>query len=405
MIPLAPFLATRIRRSGHLFPVGPSGTRRSPQVTGRPTTAETRPDHAGAMVRTGAGPGTGTNVPQGSFDPRAILTTREVQERFGGQPRAGTAGLDERMGLHRLARGAWMDHEQWAALPRWSRARAFHHAIARTMPGSPIFCGPSAALLWGLPVLGTPDRPHVIGGLPGYGSRRSGRRVQTHAWPLEASEVSRVDGLLVTSLPRTAVDCARELDLRQALVIVDGFLRRGGTHDLLADALAGATTGRGTARARRVLDLADSGSDSAGETLTRLVLRQHGLSGFTTQLEVVVDGELFRLDFAWEAERLALEFDGEVKYSGRYGDPAEVIRAERRREKLLLNAGWRVIRTSWAVVNRTPQDLAELVSTELQLLRRGGHRGGENPIGGALPREFSPAGRDHTLLRVNSPRK
>lgn len=119
-----------------------------------------------------------------------------------------------------------------------------------------------------------------------------------------------------------------------------------------------------------MIALADARSESVAETLTRLVLVQNNLKGFVPQYQVILGGERFRVDFAWEQEKLILEFDGELKYSGRYGEPTEVIRAERRREKALTNAGWRVIRVNWPMVTRDPDALVALVRGELAARRR-----------------------------------
>ncbi|NKE09679.1 MULTISPECIES: endonuclease domain-containing protein [Kocuria] len=133
--------------------------------------------------------------------------------------------------------------------------------------------------------------------------------------------------------------------------------------------LGRSTTKRGVARARQVIELADPRSESVAETLTRLVLVENHLTGFVPPFQVTVGGERFRVDFAWEREKLILEFDGEVKYSGQFGDPSGVIRAEPRREKALTNAGWRVIRVDWAMVTRHPYALVAMVRRELAVRR------------------------------------
>jgi very-short-patch-repair endonuclease len=53
-----------------------------------------------------------------------------------------------------------------------------------------------------------------------------------------------------------------------------------------------------------------------------------------------------RLDFAWKKQKLALEFDGRTKYFD-YGDTDEALFQERRREKALMEEGWRFIRIEW----------------------------------------------------------
>ena len=53
-----------------------------------------------------------------------------------------------------------------------------------------------------------------------------------------------------------------------------------------------------------------------------------------------------RLDFAWKEEKVALEFDGKIKYFD-YSPTAEVLFEERRREKALVEEGWRFVRVEW----------------------------------------------------------
>lgn len=299
------------------------------------------------------------------LDPAKILTAREVRSRSDRSPRGDGAGVDAQLGLYQVIRGVWIEHDHWKQLPRWERAKAVHAAINRVFPDPPVFCGMSAALIWGLPLLAVPKKPHVIGGLPGSGSRRTSRRVTTHAWPVSEDEMCTVNGLRLTSLVRTTVDCARVLERRSALVVVDAALRSGAHRQDLERTLGRSTTKRGTRRAREILALSDARSESPGETLTRLLLIENNLTGFTPQYTVTLRGNSFRVDFAWEEEKLIVEFDGEVKYSGRFGDPTEMIRAERRREKELTNAGWRVLRVSWNMLTRDPEQVVAMLRQEL----------------------------------------
>lgn len=305
----------------------------------------------------------------GQFRPETIMTSAQISAKLAQAPRADVSGVDTRLGLVRIARGAWVKSTVWDDLSPWERCRAVHHAIALTMTHPPTFCAVSAALMWRLPVLHLPARPFVLGGVGGRGSRRSGRRVVNRAWPVSENHIVQMGAFSLTSLNRTTVDCARVLPVAEALVVVDGFLHRGGVRDELFAMLDPLTTRRGVARARQVLELADARTESAGESLTRLLLVQHNLGGFTPQFALTLDGVTFRADFAWEKEKLILEFDGEFKYSGSFGDPAEIIRAERRREKALTNAGWRVIRVNWAMVTRHPEAVVAMVREELAVRR------------------------------------
>ncbi len=56
----------------------------------------------------------------------------------------------------------------------------------------------------------------------------------------------------------------------------------------------------------------------------------------------------FRLDLAWRAAKVAIEFDGLVKYSGGFGPATDVVVAEKRRQEALEEQGWLIIRVTWA---------------------------------------------------------
>lgn len=53
-----------------------------------------------------------------------------------------------------------------------------------------------------------------------------------------------------------------------------------------------------------------------------------------------------RLDFAWRNKKVALEFDGKVKYFD-FEPTEEAIYKERQREKALTEEGWTFIRITW----------------------------------------------------------
>ena len=97
---------------------------------------------------------------------------------------------------------------------------------------------------------------------------------------------------------------------------------------------------------RRALELADPRSESAGESLTRELLDRIGIT--PPQLQYVVRTPLgeHRLDLAWPERKVALEFDGRTKYFD-YRPTSDVVFAERRREKALMEQGWTFIRVEW----------------------------------------------------------
>ncbi len=160
------------------------------------------------------------------------------------------------------------------------------------------------------------------------------------------------DGLVITSLARTAVDLARTLPYDQAVAVADGSLRAGADLGDLAECLEQAQRWHGSGQARRAIAVADGRSESVGESFSRIRISSAGLPEPVLQLEVFDDrGALIgRCDFAWPAHRTLGEFDGRIKY-GRLRRPGETVEDAVHREKLredaLRDHGWQVVRWTW----------------------------------------------------------
>ncbi|MDO5618010.1 endonuclease domain-containing protein [Kocuria sp.] len=303
--------------------------------------------------------------PQRGPVPERLLTSDQVMENLGRYPRAITDGRDPKLGLLRVQRNAWADESWWKSLSSWQRVKQEHLAVNMAARHPLTFCRESAALLHGWPVLSLPHRPHAVVGHQRTGSHRTDRTVAPHLWHLSPEDVQPHGAAFVTVPARTAADCARELASRDAVVMLDHFLRVGGRLDQVEMMLTASKNRRGVRRARAALRRANGLAESPGETLTRLMLEDHGVDGFTQQLAIMTAGGRHRVDFAWEREKVILEFDGGIKYSGKYGSPGDVIRLERQREKDLTNAGWRVIRVNWDTVVRSPLMVVQLIRAEL----------------------------------------
>jgi very-short-patch-repair endonuclease len=242
----------------------------------------------------------------------------------------------------RVGRGAYLptDAERTARRSALARVVATHHRL--TAPH--VFSHDSAALLWGLPLWALPRVVHV------YQRRRPGPRrdptVRRHLGALADATVTTVGGLPVTTLAQTAVDCARTMPPRAALVVVDAALRAGASPEEMARLLALDPSGRGCARARAVVELGDAGAESPQETALRFVILRAGLPRPETQVRIESRLGTFWADLGWAAWRVVLEYDGRQKYA----DLDSLVR-EKRRHDALTEAGWRVIRV-------TKEDLA-----------------------------------------------
>jgi hypothetical protein len=211
----------------------------------------------------------------------------------------------------------------------------------------------SAAVLLGMPLWGVRlDRVHVTRRPPA--SSQTTGPLRTHVARMRDDEVTAVGELEVTDPARTALDLARSLPFEVAVVVLDAALSNGVTSRVVIEQRLFDIAGtRGSRHAARVLRFADGRSESVGESRSRVVLAELGLTPSALQYPVrSADGALIaRADFAWEEQRVIGEFDGKVKYGRllRPGqDPGDVVFEEKRREDAIRDEGWGVVRWTWA---------------------------------------------------------
>jgi hypothetical protein len=224
----------------------------------------------------------------------------------------------------------------------------------------------SAAVMHGLPVWGLPlDVVQVTRDRSRSGAR-CGRRVHVHCAPLSAAEIVTVAGVRCTSLSRTVVDIGRSVPLEQAVVSADAALRSGLDRPALAQALLRAKGWEGVPAARRVAAFADGGSESVGESRSRVAIAAAGLPPPTLQWPVRYGNSTAYTDFAWVEHRTVGEFDGRVKY-GRALRPdqsvGDVVYAEKLREDAIRAQAWEVVRWTWP-------DLDDFGSTAARIRNR-----------------------------------
>lgn len=251
--------------------------------------------------------------------------------------------------LIRLRHGCYIRASLWNAQSPAARGRqlifAHAHGTRTTSTGTFLYCHTSAARLRRLHLWDVDDTIHLLQKVR-PSNERHGRDVRCHTRPFAEQDVGEVDGVRTTSLERTTADCAMMLRYGQALILTDHALRLGADRAALqamADALDGR---RGIRTFRRVLATADPRSESPGETLARELILRLRIRPPELQLEVLSRAGRHRLDFGWKEEKVALEFDGKIKYFD-YRPTAEVLFEERRREKALVEVGWRFVRVEW----------------------------------------------------------
>ena len=265
--------------------------------------------------------------------------------------------------LVRLRRGCYVRRSFWARLEADGASRcrieAYAHRCLTSSTGAYVFSHTTAARLHGLCLWQVGDTIHLtVPFLPSAGGHAND--VKAHTRPLAPDEVVHLEGHRVTSLARTAADSCLVLNYSQGLILMDHALRLGADRGALEAECARLRGAPGVATLRKVLSHADPLSESPGETLARDLIRRLRLPPPVLQLEVRTRLGTCRLDCAWPENRVALEFDGRRKYFD-YAPTAEAIFAERRRERALMELGWKFIRIEWRDLFRERELKARLL--------------------------------------------
>ena len=252
--------------------------------------------------------------------------------------------------LQRIRRGAY-EFAPARSLERRDQHRRLIAATLRLTSVDSVISHISAAVLHHLPIWSDQlEKVHVTRNQAGGGKIR--RYVHLHAAPLTEIDICEIDCQRVTTLGRTVLDLLRTLSMERSVPIGDAALRLGLTVEELAE-IAGRCIGwRGMLQARRAMNFLDARSESAGESYSRVLLDRIGIPAPIPQYEVWRRGLLVgRADFGWEEFRTLGEFDGKEKY-GKLLRPgqtaADAVFEEKRREDVLRDLGWQIVRWMWA---------------------------------------------------------
>ncbi|MFI7212365.1 endonuclease domain-containing protein [Micromonospora maritima] len=233
--------------------------------------------------------------------------------------------------------------------------RLWCEAVALRLPPGAAPAGRSAAWLFGADLLGR-DAPVTVL-LPHPARLRPHPRLSVARSPLPDRDRTRFGGLPVTTTLRTAFDLGRQGSSVDALVAVDGLLRRRVVKLAALRAYAADRPGwPGAPLLREVLTLAEPSSESPMETRLRLLLLDAGLGPLVPQHEVRAGGRFVaRVDLAWPALRLAIEYDGDHHRERAH------FRRDVARLDALRAAGWVVLRFTADDVLRRPEAIVALV--------------------------------------------
>ncbi len=250
--------------------------------------------------------------------------------------------------LTRIRRGVYSVVDDVDALEEHRRLiRATTAAVHETN----IISHLSAAVMHGLPV-----QTHFLNRVwmtrRSSGHGRATRLTMVRNSAIDADEIVEVDGLTVTTQERTVADLARTQPFEWGVIACDAALRKGISADDVRASLTKHPRMRGVPRATAALTFASPLSESPAESMSRVSMSRGGIPEPTLQGELFnEDGEFVaRPDFIWPEARLVGEVDGKWKYGQllRPGQtPETAIMAEKRREEMIRQLGFWIVRWDW----------------------------------------------------------
>jgi Protein of unknown function (DUF559) len=256
--------------------------------------------------------------------------------------------------LVRVRRGVYATRSAvaWAMGDPGRRHALLVHAVTMSVGRDSIASHYSAAQIHGLDLL-KPPPPDVVT-LTRPPVRRSNRPrsdgIVFHAAALPAEHVTKCWGAVVTTASRTVVDLARMLPFIDAVTVTDSALRLGkATKPELSRVVLACAQWPGVEVARRAVAFADERAESVLESCARVVFAERGLEPPDLQVTFRGEGFAYRGDFYWARYRTIAEADGMAKYEN-----PQRARDQIRRDRLLRDAGYKVVHFTWRELFDTP---------------------------------------------------
>lgn len=225
-------------------------------------------------------------------------------------------------------------------------------AWQRLLPPEAVFAGATAAWMLGLDLV--PNEPVEVA-VPVRSGVRSRNGLRVRHCTIFRNETANIRGLRATKLHRTLLDICLRWPAVEALVFIDMAVRRGLTSPADLTRQAGSMNGRPGARQLRSLALLAAPAESPMETRLRWLLIRARLPHPMVQTDLHDSAGRFvgRADLYYPAAGLILEYDG--------GNHRERLVEDDRRQNLLINAGYRLLRfTAADVHHRTDVVVAQV---------------------------------------------
>lgn len=304
-----------------------------------------------------------------------------------GRDRRKLAILQRQGVLVRVQRGIYVPAADWDNLSDKEKYGQRVLAFRQQAEHEPVLCHATAALLWGLWIVGMPRRIHIRTEVRTSG--RSSKEVTRHIGS-RTEGIVRCGSFLVADKLSTTMELIDTLAFPYAVAVCDSSLQpaRPGwdtniflkpssepfhhwpawepevpqgmplTVEQLRAAAMALPSKAAQTRTLKVIDFASELSGSAGESLSRVKMFQLGFPVPILQQPFSLrDGKKAKTDFWFEEEQIVGEFDGEVKYLramwGRGLSVQQRIMAEKRRENQIRAQVRGFARWDWKDLNDT----------------------------------------------------
>jgi len=279
-----------------------------------------------------------------------IVSRRQLLERG-----VGRRAIDHRLAagrLHPIHRGVYaVGHRALT-----SNARCLAAVLAGG--AAAVLSNQAAGAVWSL--IAYSGRPHVT--VPRWKRPQVG--ITWHISPLPPDEVTRLDGIPITTVARTLLDLAVVLDRHRLAKAINEAEVRGLSDRLSLPALLERyPRRRGTTKLRAILADNRIGLDIPRNHLEIEFLSlvdKHRLPRPEVNAWLTVGDRSFEVDCLWRAVRLIVELDGRAVHG-----TTAAFETDRQRDRILLANGWRVMRVTWRQLINDPAGVARDVRAAL----------------------------------------
>lgn len=214
----------------------------------------------------------------------------------------------------------------------------------------------SAALIHGIPLLKEPSDGLVSLTRPATAFRdRPLRGVRFYPARLPAGHVTLELDVPVTTIARTVIDLSRTRSFMDGVVAADYAIRTLKISKSALSRVVDACKGwPGTDHARRVVHFSDERSGSPLESSARVVFDAFRLPA--PELRAEVTGGLREVDFLWRQYKTVADINGPLK-----NDSVQSAIDERKRDRLIREAGYKLVHITWAELLKYPEQIIQRV--------------------------------------------